>query len=40
LGFCYTESPSAKRSMPMASPYFAINFDRRTRSFGLVENVA
>src|ERR1700730_1988813 len=40
VGVCYTDSPLAKCSMPLASPYLAINFDRRTRSFGLVENAA
>ena len=36
----YTASPWAKREMPSVSPYFSISLDRRTRSFGLVENVA
>ena len=35
-----TVSPWAKRAIPSESPYLSMSFDRRTRSLGLVENVA
>ena len=40
VSFGYSVSPWAKRAMPSVSPYLAISFARRTRSFGLVEKTA
>ena len=40
VGWNQTASPWANRAMPSASPYLSISFARRTRSLGLVENVA
>src|ERR1700722_7439280 len=40
LGMGYAVSPCANRAMPSVSPYFVVNFDRRTRSLGFVENAA